>query len=69
MLQQRLWPLHGRSCGLGLWTIEGFEPEVPVEKDIVSLEKSMGLEVDNRDVNELVKEHSQTTEEFKEQYT
>nr|XP_042909753.1 uncharacterized protein LOC122271690 [Parasteatoda tepidariorum] len=46
-------------------TCEEFEPKVPVE-EIVSLGKSMGLVMDERDVNELVKEHSQelTTEDL-----
>ncbi|XP_067123812.1 tigger transposable element-derived protein 1-like [Centruroides vittatus] len=45
---------------------EGLEPEVSVVEKIVSLGKSMGLEVDERDVNELVEEQSQelTTEEL-----
>ncbi|XP_067125817.1 tigger transposable element-derived protein 1-like [Centruroides vittatus] len=45
---------------------EGLEPEVSVVEEIVSLGKSMGLEVDERDVNELVEEQSQelTTEEL-----
>ncbi|GBM85363.1 hypothetical protein AVEN_91068-1 [Araneus ventricosus] len=49
-------------------TFEGFEPEVPVEEEIVSLGKSMGLVMDERDVNELIEEHSQelTTEELQE---
>lgn len=49
---------------------EGFEPEpnVPVEKQIVSLGKSMDLEVDEGDVLELLEEHSQEmmTEELQE---
>ena len=47
---------------------EGFEPEVPVEEEIVSLGKSMGLEVDEADVNDLVEKHSEelTTEELME---
>lgn len=40
-------------------TFEGFEPEIPVEEEIVSLGKSIGLVMDERDVNELVEEHSQ----------
>ena len=49
-------------------TFEIFEPEVPVEEEIVSLGKSMGLVMDERDVNALVEEHSQelTTEELQE---
>ncbi|GBM30944.1 Tigger transposable element-derived protein 1 [Araneus ventricosus] len=49
-------------------TFEGFKPEVPVEEEIVSLGKSMGLVIDERGVNELAKEHSQelTTEELQE---
>ncbi|UYV80116.1 hypothetical protein LAZ67_18001744 [Cordylochernes scorpioides] len=39
-----------------------------VEEEIVSLGKSMGLEVEERDVNELIEEHTQelTTEEIQE---
>ncbi|GIX96047.1 hypothetical protein CDAR_7041 [Caerostris darwini] len=44
------------------------EPGVSVEEEIVSLGKSMGLEVEERDVNELVEEYTQelTTEEIQE---
>ncbi|XP_061622154.1 tigger transposable element-derived protein 1-like [Phyllopteryx taeniolatus] len=44
-----------------------FEPEEAVVEEIVSLGKSMGLEVDEEDVNELVEEHSEelTPEELK----
>ncbi|UYV79677.1 LSAMP [Cordylochernes scorpioides] len=44
------------------------EPGVSVEEEIVSLGKSMGLEVEERDVNELIEEHTQerTTEEIQE---
>ena len=44
---------------------EGFEP---VQEEIVSLGRSMGLEVDNADVDELIEEHTEelTTEELKE---
>ncbi|UYV64703.1 hypothetical protein LAZ67_3001708 [Cordylochernes scorpioides] len=40
----------------------------PVEEEIVSLGKSMGLEVEERDVNELIEEHTQElkTEEIQE---
>ena len=50
---------------------EGFKPEAAVVEEIVSLGKSMGLEVDEGDVNELVEEHSEelTTEELKELQT
>jgi hypothetical protein len=47
--------------------IEGFEAEsVAVVDDIVSLGKSMGLEVDNADMEELVEDHRNglTTEEL-----
>ena len=60
--------LHGRSCGVAESvaerTFEGFEPEVPVEEEIGSLGKSMGLVMDERDVEE----HSQerTTVELQE---
>ncbi|GBO31183.1 Tigger transposable element-derived protein 1 [Araneus ventricosus] len=59
---KKLWPESVAER-----TFEGFEPEVPVE-EIVSLGKSMGLVIDERDVNELVEEHSQelTTEELQE---
>ena len=46
---------------------EGFEPEpVPIVESIVSLGKSMGLEVDGDDVEELLDAHNQelTTEEL-----
>ncbi|XP_023211915.1 tigger transposable element-derived protein 1-like [Centruroides sculpturatus] len=45
---------------------KGLEPEVSVVEETVSLGKSMGLEVDERDVNELIEEQSQglTTKEF-----
>lgn len=60
---KKLWPE-----AVAERTFEGFELEVSVEEEIVSLGKSMGLEVDERDVNELVEEHSQelTTEELQE---
>ncbi|GBO19329.1 Tigger transposable element-derived protein 1 [Araneus ventricosus] len=60
---KKLWPESVAER-----TFEGFEPEVPVEEEIVSLGKSMGLVMDERDVNELVEEHSQelTTEELQE---
>ncbi|KII70500.1 Tigger transposable element-derived protein 1 [Thelohanellus kitauei] len=47
---------------------EELEPGMSVEEEIVSLWKSMGLEVEERDVNELVEEHTQelTTEEIQE---
>ncbi len=47
---------------------EGFDPETAVVEEIVTLGKSMGLEVDEGDVNELVEEHSEelTTEELKD---
>ncbi|GIX92810.1 hypothetical protein CDAR_286711 [Caerostris darwini] len=43
---------------------EELEPGVSVEEEIVSLGKSMGLEVEERDVNELIEEYTQelTTE-------
>ena len=60
---KKLWPESVAER-----TFEGFESEVPVEEEIVSLGKSMGLVMDERDVNELVEEHSQklTTEELQE---
>ena len=41
---------------------------MPVDEEIVSLGKSMGLMMDERDLNELVEEHSQelTSEELQE---
>ncbi|UYV83341.1 hypothetical protein LAZ67_23000637 [Cordylochernes scorpioides] len=47
---------------------EELEPGVSVKEEIVSLGKSMGLEVEERDVNELIEEHTQelTTEEIQE---
>ena len=44
---------------------EGFEP---IEEEIVSIGRSMGLEVDEADVADLVEEHAEelTTEELKE---
>ncbi|GBM38515.1 Tigger transposable element-derived protein 1 [Araneus ventricosus] len=60
---KKLWPESVAER-----TFEGFEPEVPVEEEIVSLGKSMGLVMDERDVNEINEEHSQelTTEELQE---
>ncbi|GFT99142.1 tigger transposable element-derived protein 1 [Nephila pilipes] len=47
---------------------EELEPGMSVEEEIVSLGKSMDLEGEERDVNELVEEHTQelTTEEIQE---
>ncbi|XP_064098391.1 jerky protein homolog-like isoform X1 [Macrobrachium nipponense] len=47
-------------------TVEGFEPEASVVEEIVSLGKSMGLEVSEGDVNDLVETRSGelTTEEL-----
>ncbi|GIY27407.1 hypothetical protein CDAR_52471 [Caerostris darwini] len=46
---------------------EELEPGVSVEEEIVSLGKSMGLEVEERDVNELIEEYTQElTEEIQE---
>ncbi|GIY54166.1 hypothetical protein CDAR_446231 [Caerostris darwini] len=47
---------------------EELEPGVSVEEEIVSLGKSMGVEVEERDVNELIEEYTQelTTEEIQE---
>ncbi|GFT04869.1 hypothetical protein NPIL_588051 [Nephila pilipes] len=44
---------------------EELETGMSIEEEIVSLGKSMGLEMEERDVNELVEEHTQelTTEE------
>ncbi|XP_015435170.1 PREDICTED: tigger transposable element-derived protein 1-like [Dufourea novaeangliae] len=58
---KKLWPE-----AVAERAFEGLEPEVSVVEEIVSLGKSMGLEVDERDVNGLVEEQSQelTTEEL-----
>uniref|UniRef100_A0A5F8G8Y5 HTH CENPB-type domain-containing protein n=1 Tax=Monodelphis domestica TaxID=13616 RepID=A0A5F8G8Y5_MONDO len=47
---------------------EGFKPEVPVVEEIVSLGKSMGLEVNEEDIDDLIGKHIEelTTEELKE---
>ncbi|XP_051783372.1 tigger transposable element-derived protein 1-like isoform X1 [Erpetoichthys calabaricus] len=47
---------------------ERLEPEAAVVEEIVSLGKSMGLDMDEGDINELIEEHSEelTTEELKE---
>lgn len=60
---KKLWPE-----AVAERAFEGLEPEVSEVEEIVSLGKSMGLEVDERDVNELVEEPSQelTTEELDE---
>ena len=60
-----LWP-----SVVAEYDFEGFDqtPEPPVEEEIVSIGRSMGLEVDEADVVELVEEHAEelTTEELKE---
>ena len=64
-------------CGSRERDFKGFEtepepdPEPQVVDEIVFLGKSMGLEVDEGDVNELVEEHAEelTTEELKELQT
>jgi hypothetical protein len=63
---KKLWPE-----AVAERAFEGLEPEVSVVEEIVSLGKSMGLEVDERDVNELVEEQSQelTTEELHDLYS
>lgn len=38
---------------------EAYESDIPVVEEIVFLGKSMGLEVDNGAINDLVKEHSE----------
>ncbi|XP_059549399.1 tigger transposable element-derived protein 1 isoform X1 [Myotis daubentonii] len=50
---------------------ERLEPEAAVVEEIVSLGKSMGLDVDEGDINELMEEHSEelTTQELKELLT
>ncbi|KAK4324160.1 hypothetical protein Pmani_005163 [Petrolisthes manimaculis] len=65
---KNLWPVVVSNVDEDL-DFEGFEPRpMPVEEEIVSLGKSMGLEVDEADVNDLVLEHSEelTTEELTE---
>lgn len=46
---KKLWPE-----AVGKRAFEGLEPEMPVVEEIVSLAKSMGLEMEEIDVNELV---------------
>ncbi|GFQ86511.1 tigger transposable element-derived protein 1 [Trichonephila clavata] len=60
---KKLWP---KAVAERIY--EELEPGMSVEEEIVSLGKSMGLEVEERDVNELVEEHTQelTTEEIQE---
>uniref|UniRef100_A0A8C8VHY4 HTH CENPB-type domain-containing protein n=1 Tax=Pelusios castaneus TaxID=367368 RepID=A0A8C8VHY4_9SAUR len=50
---------------------ERLEPEAAVVEEIVSLGKSVGLDMDEGDINELIEEHSEelTTEELKELQT
>ncbi|XP_064117728.1 tigger transposable element-derived protein 1-like [Macrobrachium nipponense] len=59
---KKLWP-----DAVSERDFEGFEPQATVE-EIVSLGKSMGLEVDEGDVNELDEEHEEelSIEELKE---
>ncbi|GIY46162.1 tigger transposable element-derived protein 1 [Caerostris darwini] len=61
--QKKLWP---EAVAERIY--EELEPGVSVEEEIVSLGKSMGLEVEERDVNELIEEYTQelTTEEIQE---
>ncbi|GFU02706.1 tigger transposable element-derived protein 1 [Nephila pilipes] len=58
---RKLWP----DIGLKREGFEGFEP---VEEEIVSIGRSMGLEVDEADVADLIEEYAEefTTEELKE---
>ncbi|KFM77792.1 Tigger transposable element-derived protein 1, partial [Stegodyphus mimosarum] len=58
---KKLWPE-----AVAERAFEGLAPEVSVVEEIVSLRKSMGLKVDERDVNKLVEEQVQklTTEEL-----
>ncbi|UYV76007.1 hypothetical protein LAZ67_13002113 [Cordylochernes scorpioides] len=62
-MDQQLWP---EAVAERIY--EELEPGVSVEEEIVSLGKSMGLEVEERDVNELIEEHTEelTTEEIQE---
>ncbi|XP_064100872.1 tigger transposable element-derived protein 1-like [Macrobrachium nipponense] len=59
---KKLWP-----DAVSERDFEGFEPQATVE-EIVSLGKSMGLEVNEGDVNELIEEHEEelSIEELKE---
>ena len=65
---KKLWP----AC-VAERDFEGFDPhlEPPVLEEIVSLGKSMGLEVDEADVDDLIDEHEEelTTDELKELQT
>ncbi|XP_026464559.1 tigger transposable element-derived protein 1-like [Ctenocephalides felis] len=51
---KKLWPEI-----VGEMAFEEFKPEAAVVEEIVSLGKSMGLEVDEKDLNDLVEEQSQ----------
>lgn len=59
--RSKLWPdcVSGRN-------FEKFESEPPVVEETVSLRKSIGLEVDNGDINDSFEEHSErlTTDEL-----
>ena len=67
---KKLWP-----ASVAERNFEGFEPQPEPEdavlEEILSLGKSMGLEVDEADVNDLVEEHQQelTTDELQELQT
>ncbi|XP_035226057.1 tigger transposable element-derived protein 1-like [Stegodyphus dumicola] len=62
---KKLWPE-----AVAERAFEGLEPKVSLVEELVSLGKSMSLEVDGRDVNELVEQQSQelTTEELHDLY-
>ncbi|XP_064093866.1 tigger transposable element-derived protein 1-like [Macrobrachium nipponense] len=63
---KKLWPENVAERDFEGFEIE--EEEEPVEEEIVSIGKTIGLEVDERDIEELVEEHSEelTTDELKE---
>ncbi|XP_064106842.1 tigger transposable element-derived protein 1-like [Macrobrachium nipponense] len=63
---KKLWPEYVAERDFEGFEIE--EEEEPVEEEIVSTGKTIVLEVDERDIEELVEEHSEelTTDELKE---
>ncbi|XP_064116538.1 tigger transposable element-derived protein 1-like [Macrobrachium nipponense] len=64
---KKLWPENVAERDFEGFEIE--EEEEPVEEEIVSIGKTIGLEVDERDIEELVEQHSKelTTDELQEQ--
>ncbi|XP_064109669.1 tigger transposable element-derived protein 1-like [Macrobrachium nipponense] len=63
---KKLWPENVAERDFEGFEIE--EEEEPVEEEIVSIGKTIGLEVDERNIEELVEEHSKElmTDELKE---